>query len=153
METAGQEHKTGHGRKWGIKSSLWNCLNQQDMNGQSRDFMGIFLVCGGYAGVQLAAMVDELQGVREQLSRIQEDQPKSVTENLMDKVAHYFRGKIHEPVSERLASVGNHLMANSGTDGQRLSGKRESGDVQGSPEGNLQREVHTFRGYKNVWLM
>lgn len=47
-------------------------LNQQNMKEQSQDFMGIFWYVAGMQ-VQLSAMVDELQGVREQLSQMQEN--------------------------------------------------------------------------------
>lgn len=35
--------------------------------------------------LQLAVMTDELQGVKEQLSQLRENQPKTVTESLVDK--------------------------------------------------------------------
>ena len=47
---------------------LIELLNQQDMDRQSQDFMGIFWYVAGMQ-MQLTAMVDELQGVREQLRR------------------------------------------------------------------------------------
>lgn len=38
--------------------------------------------------LQLAVMADELQGVRQQLSQLQEDRQKQVKENLVAKVEH-----------------------------------------------------------------
>ena len=53
-----------------------------------------------------------------QLSQIQENQPKSVTEKLMDKVAH-LQGENHEPVGTS-DSGKKPFGGNSGTDCQRL---------------------------------
>lgn len=38
--------------------------------------------------LQLGAMVDELQGVREQLAKMQESQPKAVSSKLLEQVLH-----------------------------------------------------------------
>ena len=86
METAGQNTKQVMEENDALKQ-LIELLNQQNMKEQSQDFMGVFWYVAGMQ-VQLSAMVDELQGVREQLSQMQENQPKSVKENLMDKAAH-----------------------------------------------------------------
>lgn len=82
-------------------------LNQQNMGEQSQDFMELFKYAAGMQ-LQLAVMADELQGVKEQLSQLQENQPKSVKENLMDKVAH-LQEKITN-LSERLSAVKDRLM-------------------------------------------
>ena len=105
METAEQKTKQVMEENEALKQ-LIELLNQQDMDGQSQDFMGIFWYVAGMQ-MQLTAMVDELQGVREQLSQMQENQPKSVTEKLMDKVAH-LQEKITS-LSECLSSVRNSL--------------------------------------------
>ena len=52
-------------------------LNSQNMGEQSQDYMALFQYTAGMQ-VQLAVMVDELQGVREQLAQIQSAQPKTV---------------------------------------------------------------------------
>ena len=57
--------------------------------------------------LQLAVMTDELQGVKEQLSQLRENQPKTVTESLVDKVTH-LQEKIAN-LSERLSAVKDHL--------------------------------------------
>lgn len=106
METAEQNTKQIMEENEVLKQ-LIELLNQQDMDGQSQDFMGIFWYVAGMQ-MQLTAMVDELQGVREQLSQMQENQPKSVTEKLMDKVAH-LQEKITS-LSECLSSVRNSLV-------------------------------------------
>ena len=62
-------------------------LNQQNMREQSQGFMEFFKYAVGMQ-LQLAVMADELQGVRQQLSQLQEKQPKQVKENLMNKVEH-----------------------------------------------------------------
>ena len=123
METAEQNTKQIMEENEVLKQ-LIELLNQQDMDGQSQDFMGIFWYVAGMQ-MQLTAMVDELQGVREQLSQMQENQPKSVTEKLMDKVAH-LQGKITS-LSERLTAVRNHLME---TAAQAVSAFKEKGKAE-----------------------
>lgn len=68
METAGQNTKQVMEENDALKQFM-ELLNQQNMKEQSQDFMGIFWYVAGMQ-VQLSAMVDELQGVREQLSQI-----------------------------------------------------------------------------------
>lgn len=58
--------------------------------------------------LQLGAMVDELQGVREQLAEMQKNQPKAVTEKLLDKVSQ-LQEKISS-LSERLTAIKDHLI-------------------------------------------
>ena len=82
-------------------------LNQQNMGEQSQDFMELFRFAAGMQ-LQLAVMADELQGVRQQLEQLQENQPKSFKENLMDK-AECLQEKITD-LSERLSAVKDHLM-------------------------------------------
>ncbi len=67
-------------------------LNQQNMGEQSQDFMELFKYAAGMQ-LQIAVMADELQGVRQQLEQLQENQPKLVKENLMAKV-ETFRKKL-----------------------------------------------------------
>ena len=82
-------------------------LNQQNMGEQSQDFMELFRFAAGMQ-LQLAVMADELQGVRQQLEQLQENQPKSFKENLMDKVER-LQEKITD-LSERLSAVKDHLV-------------------------------------------
>lgn len=120
METAEQNTKQVMEENDVLKQFM-ELLNQQNMKEQSQDFMGIFWYVAGMQ-VQLSAMVDELQGVREQLSQMQENQPKSVKENLMDKAAH-LQGKITS-LSERLTAVRNRLVE---TAAQAVSAFKEKG--------------------------
>lgn len=123
METAEQNTKQVMEENEALKQ-LIELLNQQDMDRQSQDFMGIFWYVAGMQ-MQLTAMVDELQGVREQLSQMQENQPKSVTEKLMDKVAH-LQEKITS-LSECLSLVRNSLVE---TAQQAVSAFKEKGKAE-----------------------
>jgi len=85
MNVAGQNTEQGMEESNLIKQFM-ELLRQQDMGGQSQGFMEMF---GYVAGMQLQLnmVADELQGMREQIAKLQESQPKTVTEHLMDKVA------------------------------------------------------------------
>ncbi len=107
-----------------VLKQFMELLNQQNMKEQSQDFMGIFWYVAGMQ-VQLSAMVDELQGVREQLSQMQESQSKSVKENLMDKAAH-LQEKVTS-LSERLSAVRNCLVE---TAAQAVSAFKEKGKAE-----------------------
>ncbi len=123
METAEQNTKQVMEENDALKQFM-ELLNQQNMKEQSQDFMGIFWYVAGMQ-VQLSAMVDELQGVREQLSQMQESQPKSVKENLMDKAAH-LQEKVTS-LSERLSAVRNRLVE---TAAQAVSAFKEKGKAE-----------------------
>ena len=123
METAEQYTKQVMEENDALKQFM-ELLNQQNMKEQSQDFMGIFWYVAGMQ-VQLSAMVDELQGVREQLSQMQENQPKSVKENLMDKVAH-LQEKVTS-LSERLSAVRNCLVE---TAAQAVNTFKEKGKAE-----------------------
>jgi len=82
-------------------------LNGQGMGGQTQDFMELVRYAAGMQ-LQLSVMADELQGVREQLAQLQESQPKTATERLMDKVVQ-LQEKITD-LSERLSAVKDHLV-------------------------------------------
>ena len=123
METAGQNTKQVMEENDALKQ-LIELLNQQNMKEQSQDFMGVFWYVAGMQ-VQLAAMVDELQGVREQLSQMQEKQPKSVTENLMEKISH-LQEKVTS-LSERLTAVRNRLVE---TAAQAVNTFKEKGKAE-----------------------
>lgn len=107
-----------------VLKQFMELLNQQNMGEQSQDFMELFRYVAGMQ-LQLAAMVDELQGVRQELSQLQEHQPKSVTENLMDRVAH-LQEKITN-LSERLSAVKDHLVE---TAAQAVSAFKEKGKAE-----------------------
>lgn len=106
MNTAEQNTKQGMEESDVIKQFM-QLLSQQDMGEQSQGFMEMFGYLAGMQ-MQLSIVADELQGMREQLAKLQESQPKTVTERLMDKVA-----QLQEKVvglSERLSAVKERLM-------------------------------------------
>jgi len=90
-----------------VMKQFMELLSQQNMGEQSQGFMEMFRYVAGMQ-MQLSIVVDELQGMREQLAKLQESQPKTVTERLMSRVA-----QLQEKVvglSERLSAVKEHLM-------------------------------------------
>lgn len=99
-------------------------LNSQNMGEQSQDYMALFQYTAGMQ-VQLAVMVDELQGVREQLAQIQSAQPKTVTESLMDKVSHLQEKIVN--LSDRLSVVKDHLVE---TAAQAVNAFKEKGKAE-----------------------
>ncbi len=120
MEATGQNTKQFTEESDALKQFI-ELLNQQNMKEQSQDFMGIFWYVAGMQ-VQLSAMADELQGVREQLSQMQENQPKSVTEKLMDKAAHLQEKVVS--LSECLTALRKHLVE---TAAQAVNAFKEKG--------------------------
>ena len=90
-----------------VIKQLMDIMGQQGMNEQSQDFLEVLNFVAGMQ-VQLSVMVDELQGVREQLAEMQKNQPKAVTEKLMDKVSQ-LQEKISK-LSERLGAIKDHLI-------------------------------------------
>lgn len=105
METAKQNTQQNIEENDALKQFM-GLLNRQGMGEQSQDFMELFQYVAGMQ-LQLAVMTDELQGVKEQLSQLRENQPKTVTESLVDKVTH-LQEKIAN-LSERLSAVKDHL--------------------------------------------
>ena len=120
METAGQSAKQFAEENDVIKQFM-ELLNQQNMGEQSQDFMELFRFAAGMQ-LQLSVMADELQGVRQQLEQLQENQPKSFKENLMDKVER-LQEKITD-LSERLSAVKDHLVE---TAAQAVNAFKEKG--------------------------
>lgn len=106
MNTAEQNTKKGMEESDVIKQFM-ELLNQQNMGEQSQGFMEMFRYVAGMQ-LQLSVVADELQGMREQLVKLQESQPKAVTERLMDKVAQLQEKA--ESLSERLSEVKDSLM-------------------------------------------
>lgn len=90
-----------------VIKQLMDIMVQQGMKEQSQDFLEVLNFVAGMQ-VQLSVMVDELQGVREQLAEMQKNQPKAVTEKLMDKVSQ-LQEKISK-LSERLGAIKDHLI-------------------------------------------
>ena len=90
-----------------VIKQLMDIMGQQGMKEQSQDFLEVLNFVAGMQ-VRLSVMVDELQGVREQLAEMQKNQPKAVTEKLMDKVSQ-LQEKISK-LSERLGAIKDHLI-------------------------------------------
>ena len=90
-----------------VIKQLMDIMGQQGMKEQSQDFLEVLNFVAGMQ-VQLSVMVDELQGVREQLAEMQKNQPKAVTEKLMDKVSQ-LQEKINS-LSERMGEINDHLI-------------------------------------------
>lgn len=106
MNTAEQNTKKGMEESDVIKQFM-ELLSQQNMGEQSQGFMEMFQYVAGMQ-LQLSVVADELQGMREQLAKLQESQPKAVTERLMDKVAQLQEKAAS--LSERLSEVKERLM-------------------------------------------
>lgn len=123
MNTAEQDTKQGMEENDVLKQFI-ELLGQQNMGEQTQDLMELFKYVAGMQ-LQLGAMVDELQGVREQLAQMQENQPKAVTEQLMDKVA-YLQARITS-LSERLTAVKDRLVE---TAQQAISAFKEKGKAE-----------------------
>ena len=111
MNTAEQNTKQGmlsdSMEESDVMKQFMELLSQQNMGEQSQGFMEMFRYVAGMQ-MQLSIVVDELQGMREQLAKLQESQPKTVTERLMSRVV-----QLQEKVvglSERLSAVKEHLM-------------------------------------------
>ncbi len=120
METAEQSTRQ-FAEENDVLKQFMELLNQQNMGEQSQDFMELFKYAAGMQ-LQLAVMADELQGVRQQLEQLQENQPKSVKENLMAKVEH-LQEKITD-LSERLSAIKDHLVE---TAAQAVNAFKEKG--------------------------
>lgn len=123
METAEQNTQQGMEENDMLKQFM-EMLNSQNMGEQSQDYMALFQYAAGMQ-VQLAVMVDELQGVREQLAQIQSAQPKTVTESLMDKVSHLQEKIVN--LSDRLSVVKDHLVE---TAAQAVNAFKEKGKAE-----------------------
>lgn len=123
MNTAEQDTKQGMEENDVLKQFI-ELLGQQNMGEQTQNLMELFQYVAGMQ-LQLGVMVDELQGVREQLAQMQENQPKTVTEQLMDKAA-YLQARITS-LSERLTEVKDRLVE---TAEQALSAFKEKGKAE-----------------------
>lgn len=90
-----------------VIKELLSIMQNQGMNEQSQDFLEVLYYIAGMQ-IQLGAMVEELQGVREQLAQMQRSQPKAVSEQLTDKVSH-LQEKVSS-LSERLSALKDYLI-------------------------------------------
>ncbi|MCM1494111.1 MAG: hypothetical protein NC180_12960 [Muribaculaceae bacterium] len=82
-------------------------FSQQNMGAQSREFMELLHYVAGMQ-LQLDVMANEMQGMREQLSQLQENQPKTATKGIMDKIKT-IQGKLAD-LSECLSEIKDHLI-------------------------------------------
>ena len=120
MNAAEQNTKKGMEESDVIKQFM-ELLSEQNMGEQSQGFMEMFRYVAGMQ-LQLSVVADELQGMREQLAKLQESQPKAVTERLVDKVAQ-LQEKVTS-LSERLSEIKDRLMQ---TAAQAVSAFKEKG--------------------------
>lgn len=101
------ETKEQNIEKMDVIKQLTEIMGQQGMGEQSKDFVEVLRYIAGMQ-LQLGAMVDELQGVREQLAKMQESQPKTVSSKLLEQVSH-LQEKIGG-LAERLSALKDHLI-------------------------------------------
>ena len=92
---ANEPKKEQNTEEMDVMKQFMELLGQQGMKEQSQDFMEVLQYIAGMQ-LQLSAMVDELQGVRKQLERMQESQPKAA-----EKVSS---------LAERLSELKDHLI-------------------------------------------
>ena len=150
METAEQNTKQVMEENDVLKQFM-ELLNQQNMREQSQDFMELFKYAASMQ-LQLAVMADELQGVRQQLSQLQENQPKQVKENLMAKVER-IQEKITD-LSVRLSAIKDHLVE---TAVQAVNAFKEKGRsemcrvVQKGIDGSYRRAYGETAGNRDRW--
>ena len=84
---ANEPKKEQNTEEMDVMKQFMELLGQQGMKEQSQDFMEVLQYIAGMQ-LQLSAMVDELQGVRKQLERMQESQPKAAESQLLDRTAN-----------------------------------------------------------------
>lgn len=90
-----------------VVKQLMEILEKQSMREQSQDFMEVVQYVAGMQ-IQLAAMVDELHGVKEQLADIQTGRHRSAKDSLLE-AASRLEGKITQ-LSEKLSEVKDRLL-------------------------------------------
>ena len=104
---ANEQNKEQNVEEMDVIKQLTEIMGQQGMGEQSQDFVEVLRYIAGMQH-QLGAMVDELQGVREQLAKMQESQPKAVSSKLLEQVSH-LQEKIGG-LAERLSALKDHLI-------------------------------------------
>ena len=104
---ANEQNKEQNVEEMDVIKQLTEIMGQQGMGEQSQDFVEVLRYIAGMQ-LQLGAMVDELQGVREQLAKMQESQPKAVSSKLLEQVSH-LQEKIGG-LAERLSALKDHLI-------------------------------------------
>ena len=82
-------------------------MGQQGRKEQSQDFVEVLRYIAGMQ-LQLGVIVNELQGVKEQLEKLQENQPKEVSSKLINRVSN-LQEKINS-LSKRLSALKDHLI-------------------------------------------
>ena len=104
---ANEQNKEQNVEEMDVIKQLTEIMGQQGMGEQSQDFVEVLRYIAGMQ-LQLGAMVDELQGVRAQLAKMQESQPKAVSSKLLEQVSH-LQEKIGG-LAERLSALKDHLI-------------------------------------------
>ena len=106
MGTAGQgvEQKTDEEE---VLKQFMELLGNQGMEGQMKELMEFFRYAVG-AQRQFGEILDELQGVRQELSRMQEKQPEPEAGGFMDNVERFQKNLT--ALSERLSAVKDSFM-------------------------------------------
>lgn len=106
MNTMEQGTRQDAGRD-NVIEMLVKLLYQQNMKEQAQDFKDIFQYVAGMQ-VQMGVLTNELREVREQLTELQQRQPKEVTKdhiNGIDRLQDKVRG-----LSEHLSNAKDHLV-------------------------------------------
>lgn len=107
MEVSGMETKEQNIEQMDVVKQLMEILEKQNMREQSQDFMEVVQYVAGMQ-IQLAAMVDELHGVKEQLADIQAGRHRSAKDSLLE-TASRLEGKITQ-LSEKLSEAKDRLL-------------------------------------------
>ena len=94
-------------REEDILKQFVELLKQQNMGEQSQDFTELFQYIVSMQ-IQLNVMTNELQGVREQLSQLQANQPQTVKERIGEKTESFQENILD--LSERASEAKGHLI-------------------------------------------
>lgn len=140
-----------------VVKQLMEILEKQNMREQSQDFMEVVQYVAGMQ-IQLAAMVDELHGVKEQLADIQAGRHRSAKDSLLE-TASRLEGKITQ-LSEKLSEVKDRLLE---TASQAVRAFKEKGrqemnkilkkgisGVQKLLDGIREQTVEVLTGYEKL---
>lgn len=148
MEAA-KEQQT---READLFKEFMKIMGQNGMTEQSQDFRNIYRYLAGMQ-VQMAIMVEELQGMREQLAQIQENQPKGMKEKAVENVEQKTVENVAQlerkvtSLSERLGKIKDSLV---GVVAQAVSafhqkGKQEMNKVLQKGISGVKSMLETFR--------
>lgn len=121
-----------------VIQQLMELLEQQNMRGQSQDFMELFRFAAGMQ-VQLSVMTEELQSVKGQLAELKSSQPNSVKDSALQKVTQLEEKT--KSLFKKLAEVKDHLIqtAKQAVNAFKEKGKQEMGEVLQKGITNVQK--------------